>query len=236
MNDKEKNASIEYILSQGLVQPQTARSRITEMIRVIGFRYIFWDMRYSLFFIAVTAGAIVALFINSPDHYRYSASIVVAPLLFLLISVFDEITERSFGIYELKQTCRYTIRHITALRMMCYGIVGTVFTALITVMSTGSAYEFLSIFPLCLAALSICAGLSLTVMCHIRSKWVCTGFSSAWVFLNLVPAAFRIEAWEAFLRGFPVAVSCVIAAAGFVLFALQISKMLSEVNRHAFTQ
>jgi hypothetical protein len=236
MNEKEKNASIEYILAQGLVKPQTTRERIWEMINTIGFRYIFWDTGYSLFFTAVTITVIVVLFAVSPSDYRYSFSIAAAPLLFLLITAFTETTERACGLYELKQTCRYSIRQITALRIMCYGVAGSVFAALIAVIGANDVYEFLSMFPLCLSALAVCAVLSLTAMRYIRSRWVCAAFSAAWAFMSIAPAFTYNTAWETFLSKFPVVVSCAIALTGFVIFAFQISRMLSEVKRYAFTQ
>ena len=72
MNEKTKNASIEYILSQGLVKPQTARERIAEMLRTIGFRFIFWDTGYSLFFTAVTFAVVLVLFSFAPEIGRAS--------------------------------------------------------------------------------------------------------------------------------------------------------------------
>jgi len=124
MNENEKNASIEYILAQGLRKPQTTRSRIIEMIRGIGFRYIFWDTGYSLLFAAVTIAVVAALLTAWPDDYRYTASVAVAPLMFLLIMASAETSERACGLYELKQTCRYTVRQITALRVVCYSAAG----------------------------------------------------------------------------------------------------------------
>jgi hypothetical protein len=115
MNDKTKNESIEYILSQGLVKPQTARRRILEMLRIIGFRFIFWDIGYSLFFTAITLAVVFLLFGFVPDDYRYSSSIAVAPLLFLLITMFAETSERVCRLYELKQTCYYSIWQVTLL-------------------------------------------------------------------------------------------------------------------------
>jgi len=232
MNDKEKNASIDYILSQGLVKPQSAWALITEMVRRVGLRYIFWDTGYSLFFAAVTIAVVLVIFAFSPNEYRYSASVAVAPLLFLLTMMFVEITERASGLYELKQTCRYTIRQITALRMVCYSTAGAVFTAIIAKLGAKSAYEFLSLFPLCLSALFMCAALSLSLMRFFRGKWVSAAYSAVWVFMSIVlPFTFN-EKWETALSGIPIALSAAVAAVGAALLVYQISRMLSEVEKY----
>lgn len=233
MNEKTKNASIEYILSQGLVKPQTARERIAEMLRTIGFRFIFWDTGYSLFFTAVTLAVVLVLFSFAPDDYRYSASIAVAPLFFLLITMFAETSERVCGLYELKQTCRYTIQQVTALRVVCYSVVGFVFTVVITIISTDSGYEFFSLFPLCLSALFLCAILSISFTRFLHGKWVYAVFSAVWVFVNIVIPFLLGEKWEMILREMPIAFSVVIAILGGAVLAYQVSKMLSEVKKYA---
>jgi len=233
MNKKIKNASIEYILSQGLVKPQTARERIAEMIHTIGFRFIFWDTGYSLFFTAVTLAIVLVLFSFAPDDYRYSAAIAVAPMFFLVITMFAETSERVYGIYELKQTCRYTIQQITALRMICYSVVGFVFTAIIAIISTESGYEFLLLFPLCLSALFLCVTLSIYFVRFLHGKWINTMFSAMWVLVNILISFSLGERWEELLQEIPIAFSVVLAVIGGVALAYQISKMLLEVKKYA---
>jgi len=233
MDKKTKNASIDYILSQGLIKPQTARGRIAEMLRTIGFRFIFWDTGYSLFFATITLAGVLVLFSFSPDNYRYSAAIVVAPLVFLLINMFAETSERTCGLYELKQTCRYTIQQITALRVICYSVVGFVFTTVISTISTDNGYEFLSLFSLCLSALFLCAILSISFMRFLHGIWVNAVFIAVWVFVNIVIPISLEERWEAILREIPIAFSVLLAVLGAVVLVYQISKMLSEVKRYA---
>ncbi len=233
MNEKAKNASIEFILSQGLVKPQTATGRVGEMMRSLSLRFVFWDTGYSLFFAALTLAGVLVLFSLVPDAYRCSAAVAVAPLLFLFAIVFAETSERVGGLYELKQTCRYTIRQITALRVICYSVLGSAFTAVVAVVSTDSGYEFLVLFPLCLAALFVCAVLALSVMHVLRGKWGHAAFSAAWVFVNIALPFSLGDKWEAILRGMPIAFSAALAVLGAAMLACQISKMLREAKKYA---
>jgi hypothetical protein len=233
MNEKEKNASIESILSQGLVKPQTARERMAEMARSLGLRFIFWDTGYSLFFAAFTLASVLVLFSLAPDAYRCSAAVAVAPLLFLFAILFAETSERVGGLYELKQTCRYTIRQITALRVTCYSILGSAYTAVVAAISADNGNEFLSLFPLCLSALFVCAVLALSVMHVIHGKWVHAAFSTAWVFVNIALPFSLGDKWEAILREMPIAFSIMLAVFGAAALACQISKMLRGVKKHA---
>lgn len=232
MDEKTKNASIEYILSRGLIKPQTVRERIEEMLRTIGFRFIFWDTGYSIFFTVVTFTIVLLLFNFVPDDYYYSASIVVAPLFFLLITMFVETAERFFDLYELKQTCRYTIQQVTALRVICYSVVGFLFTSVITIVGADSVYEFISLFSLCLFALFFCATLSITVIRFFHGKWIYVMFSAVWMLVNIVIPFLLGEKWEILLRNMPIALSVVLAFLGGIVLIYSVSKMLLEVKKY----
>ena len=233
MNEKEKNASIEYILTLGLVKPQTAYARIAEILRIVGFRHIFWDTGYSVFFAAVSFAVAFALFVTLPAGYKYSAAVAVAPLSYLLVMAFAETTERACGLYELKQTCRYTIRQITALRVLGYSITGAVLTAAVAVVGATDTYDFFSILTLCLSALFFCSALSLKIMRIFRGKWLNAVYSAVWIFANIVLPALLGNRWEKFLGNIPIAISLAVTIAFAAVFVLQISRMLSEVKKYA---
>jgi hypothetical protein len=220
MNEQDKNASIDYILSQGLTKPQTAWGRIAEMTRAMGWRHIFWDTGYSLFFAALTFAVVLFVFAFASENHRYAAA-------------FAETSERACGLFELKQTCRYTIRQITALRVVCYSVVGVVSTVLISLVSARGAYDFLSLFALCLSALLLCAVLSLATMRVSRVKWLTAAFSAAWVFTNIALPTALVGEWERALAGVPIVLSAAVAAICAAAFAWQISRMLSEVEKYA---
>ncbi|MCL2019199.1 MAG: hypothetical protein FWG70_05500 [Oscillospiraceae bacterium] len=236
MNESKKTASIEYILEQGLQKPQKMQTRIAEMARALSFRYIFWDIGYSIFFTAVTVLTVLLMFVFSSADYRYSATVAVAPLLYLLITAFVETSERACGLYEIKQTCRYTIRQITAIRVVCYSLVGAGFTAVIAVMGAENAYEFAAMFPLCLSALFACAALSLIAIRFIKSKWAVAVFSIVWLLASVALPLSHNEVWENFLGHVPITVSIITAIVSIALFFFQVSKMLSEVKTYAFAQ
>ena len=241
MNENAKNTSIEHILAKGLVKPRTARSHIAEMLRTVGLRYIFWDTGYSCFFATVSFSIVFALFVSAPTDFKYSSAVAVAPLSFLLMTVFAETSEQLCGLYEIKQTCRYTIRQITAVRVLCYSVAGAGFTAVISVIGVSSpsqgfvVYGFFSMFTLCLSALFICAVLSLTVMRYFRNTWANIVFSATWIFVNIALPTLIGNRWETILGSIPIAVSVAVTVIGAAGFAVQISKMLSEENKYAHT-
>jgi hypothetical protein len=233
LDNNKKNASIEHILDHGLVKPKGAAETICEMLSNLGVRFVFWDTAYSIIFAALTLAVILVIFAAVPQDYRYSATVTAAPMLFLLITAFAETSERASGLFELKQTCRFTVCQVAALRVICYSLASVVFTAIIAALSMDSAHEFMSMFTMSLAALFTCAALNLKICRRVAWRWVNAVFAAVWVFASFA-APFALKGnWEAALSGVPVIVSLVIAVVGAGLFAFQIAKVLSEVKIYA---
>ncbi|MDR1953780.1 MAG: hypothetical protein LBQ21_04810 [Clostridiales Family XIII bacterium] len=232
MTGHEKNVSIDYILARGLMKPQTARERVRAMLRGFGPRFIFWDTAYSLSFAGATLAGMLALLILAPAPYRCTAAVGVSPMLFLLITLFAETSERAGGLYELKQTCRYTVRQITALRVICYSVVGVVFSCVCVAISAESVSGFFSLLPLCLSVFFLCAVAELSAIRRLRHKWAISAVPVIWVLASCaIPLAFG-EDWELFLRGFPVFLGILIAAIGAAILAIQIRELLTEGTDH----
>ena len=233
MTDRQKETSIEYIISRGLVKPKTGREQARDMISTLGWRFIFWDTAYSLTFAAITIAVALVILSAAPEDFRFTATVAAAPLLYLLIAVFAETTERAGGLFELKQTCRFTTRQITALRTSAYSAAGAVYTIVFSAVSANNSHELAVMLPLGLLTLFVCALPQLTLIRFARCKWANPLFGLAWVFVNLALPIRLGHTWETFLAGIPVAATFGTAAVcGFALI-WQINKMLREVKPYA---
>jgi len=232
MTEKNKNKSIEFILEQGFVKPPTFWERISKMFNVFGWKFIFWDLTYSLIFVSITLLGTAFLFRHTPMDYENSIAFGFSPVLFLIIVLFAEMTERACGLYELKQTCRYTSRQITALRCIFYSVAGAAFAVIITAFSAENTAHFFRLLPLCLGGMFLCGAIELSVIRLSRSKWAIAVFSALWVFINLVlPFTFGVR-WELFLSGLPIAITIIFAITGAAVLIYQINKMLTEENHY----
>ncbi|MDR2770528.1 MAG: hypothetical protein LBB57_00660 [Clostridiales Family XIII bacterium] len=233
MDNEKREASIEYILARGLTAPPRARRIVRELLCDLGPRFIFWDTAYGVVFGLLTLAPLLAITALAPETLRYSVATAVAPSLFLIITVFAETAERFGGLYELKQTCRYTAAQVTALRVMCYSLAGIVYSAVVTLLCFEEGFEFASLLSLCLSALFVCAALSLFVLRRLHGRWTGALFAAAWAFVNIAAPYGLGEGWERFLSGLPIAVSAAVALAGAAAFAYQTRKMLTEGRSYA---
>jgi hypothetical protein len=233
LSKEKREAGIAFILDRGLVKPKTATEMIREIWGNLGPRFIFWDTSYSIIFGALTLVPLLLPAILAPENIRYTTAFAVSPTLFLIIITFAETAEKAGGLYELKQTCRYTVRQLAALRVIFYSLAGILYSAIVTLISAGNASELISLLLLCLSSLFACAALSLFALRHFRWKWGALIFSAVWAFANLALPYTVGASWEAFLAEIPMAITAVVAAGGAAALAFQIRKMLTEAGYYA---
>ena len=170
---------------------------------------------------------------HAPMDYAYSVALGFSPLLFLLVMLFAEINERACDLYELKQTCRYTSRQITALRCIYYSLAGMAFAVIVATFAAENAIQFFKLLPLCLAGLFLCAAIGLSVIRLSHSKWTIAVFSIAWVCINLTLPLTLGSNWELFLSGLPLAITIAFMVVVAAVFIYQINKMLMEGKQYA---
>lgn len=234
MIEHKKNASIDYILSQGFVERQTFWGRFLTMHHALGLRFIFWDLGYSLIFASVTLLGVVFLYRHAPVYdFPYATATLFSPMLFVLIMAFSQVNERSCNLHELKQTCLYTSRQVSALRCMYYSVAGIGFAVFIAVFSTDTVAQFLSVLPLCLGGIFLCATIQLSLMRFTHNNWFVASASVLWVVVNIsLPLIFG-HRWEALLASIPLFATGAFAVGGAGLFMYQLNQMLMEENRYA---
>jgi hypothetical protein len=226
-NDINKQKSIEYILDKGLVKPKSALEKINEIYSNIGLRAIFWDTSYSIIFGLLTVALLTYIYFWIPYEMHYSATFAMAPLLFMVITVFTYISEYSGKIFELKQTFKYNCKQVTALRMLFYSAFGTIFTGVVVAFNTSDFYHFAALFPLCLSALFFVA---IVMLYLIKYKYLNAVFILVWTFGNAVLKTFGREKWENFLRELPIIYSVAFALIAFILILIKLKNMLKEIN------
>lgn len=232
--DNKKNNSIEYILAQGFAPPPTLWGRVKKMYQQLGWRFIFWDMSYSIIFATITLLGVWVMFTHAPMDFQYSVAFGFSPVLFLLIVLFAEMSERACSVYELKQTCLYTSRQISALRCICYSLVGVLFTVIVTAFSAESMVQFSRLLPLCLSGLFLCALLKLTVLRFSGSRWTILAFSILWI-VTSTALPFTLGAkWEALLSSIPIAFTIAFTVLGATGFIYQTNKLLTEEKNYAY--
>jgi hypothetical protein len=223
----EKDKAIENILDKGLRKPRSIWSMFSEIHSLFSFRFIFWDTAQAFILSVLTLVSVSVVIMFSPEAFRHTVLFGGSPLLFMAILFFSEAFEYTNSLYELKMTCKFTIRQITAFRIMCYALLGIVFCVGITAYQAENAYELPRLFPLSLCALFLCAFISLFLIRRIAGKLTIALTSILWLTVVSIPAWVLNDKWERFLAGLPVAVTVGVAVLSGALFLFEVKKLMN---------
>ncbi|MDR1069829.1 MAG: hypothetical protein LBL37_03500 [Gracilibacteraceae bacterium] len=220
----EKERAIENILDRGLRKPRSFWAALREIRRLLGYRFVFWDTAQALVSSVITLAGVALFIALSPAALRHTVLFGCSPLLFMVVMLFAETMECAGGLYELKLTCRYTIRQITALRILCFSLLGIAFCAGVTACQAKNMHEVLRLFPLSLCALFICAFISLFLIRRLAGKQTYALAAALWAAIACLPAFLFGKKWESFLLDLPAVVTAGAALLAAALFLLEIKK------------
>jgi hypothetical protein len=229
----EKDKAIEDIILKGLSKPKSLWEYLCDIYRALGLRYIFCDMAYAMIMTVVSTIGFIILYPLTPEQHIYAAIFAVAPVFFIFIVLFTEIIERVSGLYELKMTCKYTVQQITAFRILCFSLLGAVFSVLTSLYFSRLliVYDLLRTFSLSLCALFLYAFLTIFILRRFNRKWNYIIVVLLWIIIGLLPARIFGEQWNLLLVRLPVAVTVFVAATACILFLMEIKKLMDISKR-----
>lgn len=220
----QKNMAIEKIMQKGLVRPRKLSAQLLEMWRTLGLSYIFGDIFQAFIIVAIIMLGGFLVYLEFSKLMMHAVTFAFAPLSFLSIVLFAEMIERLSGLYELKMTFKYTIRQITAFRILCFSLLGVV-TCVISSASAGG--EFLQTLATSLSALFLCALFITFILRRFAPVWRYVSMG-AWVIISVLPIYLLGERWETILSGMPAALTLTIAVIAFLLFLHEVKQIMNE--------
>lgn len=225
----EKNRSISYILQNVPERPATFSQSLMELFRTFGWRGLFFGVGDAAFVAVMGIAILFGVCIASAHSYvlterLYGSLFFVSPFTYLLLYSLTMWKEKLSGVWDLKMTCRVTLRHLTAARMLCFGGAGT----LTSVMLSGAvcyvsrdALSFFRLLGVSLCSLFLFAAMLLFLLLRLRGRYAQIICTTIWVMLGGAVHAHAGSGISLALGELPVAVLLTAAAAFFALFLLE---------------
>lgn len=233
----EREKAIDAILDKGLIVPVSTPIFLRNMMENLGFGVIFHGALPGILLSVLASATYVLMVILYADglseaRSHYSLLFLFSPMLFIGLILSTEATERleGSGMYELKMTCRYTVRQITAFRLLSFSLVGAVF-AVIGGYSYHAATEtgyLLQLVSLSLSSVFLCTLLIICIMRHFKVGWWVG--ACIWTAVGLLPMAINRQGWEELLAHLPSTLTIGVAVAAFTLFLREIKIITREVR------
>lgn len=234
-SEEEKNQSINFILDKGVPSKKYLQIKIPELIGEIGLRNLFWGT-WDCIFLALLGGITIgALFLIPSVMYKQLLPIgllLTSPAIYGLLHFLTMWKEQQIGLYEIKMTCHYSLKELTALRMTFFGGASAFFDFIFVLCLQQQAEIFLSFFQMLgisLSALFLYGTATLFMLSHAKNsqQWI---VPVSWSTVCIIPNFFSTDI-TGILMKIPGIVALVCALMTALLFFVQLEHYLSTSSK-----
>lgn len=235
-DSEEKKRSIQMILEKGIPSGKSLPMLIPDLIGRIGMGNLFWGTQDCIFLALIGTAALAILFLLPAASYMEISLLglfFVSPAFYGLLHLLTIWKEQQSGLYEIKMTCQYTLRELTALRMVFFGGASVLIDVLFVLLLCRKPQVILSLLQMMgisLSALFLYGMATLMLLSVGRKKESQLLVPIVWCFLCVLPVILKIDIWE-YLSMVPnmVVCLCVVFTAFFYFF--QLGRYLSINNQ-----
>ncbi len=107
-------------MKRGLVRPNDKLEKILEIRRACTFRTLFFGVGDCLFLGFLLAACLWLLFIQAGSQVPVCMIVAVSPFAYMASYVLTAWKDYRLQLFDMRMTCRYTIRQISAFRMVYF--------------------------------------------------------------------------------------------------------------------
>lgn len=203
---EEKERAIHTIVRDGLPHKQSILVAMPELFKTIGLRNLFWGTEDCIFLAIICAIAFALVFvlpITLYSGFQYLALFIISPLFYSLLHIITAWKELQNGTYEIKMTCHYTLRELTALRMLFFSgfsvILDVLLAGVVSCLPTTGGVSVLQLIGISLSALFLYGAVTMFVLIKGLSLTKQLAVPALWSILCLLPFVLKINVEAALL-------------------------------------
>lgn len=120
LSEAEKDFAVREIVEKGLVRPGDKFRKVIEVRRVCTFHTLFFGVWDCFLLGILIAACIWLLLIQAGSQVIICMVFAVSPFAYITSYLLTAWKEHRLQLYDIKMTCRYTVRQISAFRMICF--------------------------------------------------------------------------------------------------------------------
>lgn len=232
----EQRAAVRQIREAGLENRHSLFSDFWEMYRSLGLRVIFHDMSDVVFLSAMAVffvfyfllGSFRGDFLSRNDVY--TVLFTAAPTLYLLLCLLGFWKERMSGTYDIKMSCKFTVCHLTAFRMLLFSCVCILANlALVSVFcAAGFVVDFWQTFLVTASSLFLFSVLLIWSLLCGRGLAASTAAAAVWLPANLLIRSLFRGGYERFLQTMPLCLHIAVTIVLACLYFAGLKRLISQ--------
>lgn len=233
-SQREQHAAVRSIVAAGTAPRRPLFAEIAAMYRSVGLGVVFHDMAdvvFAAFIVLVCLfGALLQAVSGHPEPDRvYAALFAFSPSVYLLLCLLAFWKERLSGTYDVKMTCRYTVCHLMAFRMLVFSCVGiAVNLAVVGILAAaGGVEDYWQAFLVTASSLFLFSVLLLRSLFCGGGLAAPTLTAAAWIPANLLLDSLFHSGYGRFLREMPLWLHGAVALAMVCLYCRNLGRLIS---------
>ena len=230
--ETEKNAAVAQILNAGLPARPGLWHTLTETAGVVGLRTLFFGAADCLFLSALFL--LLCLLPTAAAAARQGplgpALFLLSPALYAALHLLTAWKEAQSGILEWRQTCRVSLRAMTALRMLVFGGASVLVCVPANWLLWHLAGGEVSLpWMVALSVSSLCLYGVLSLYClRLRGIAGLLTAPAVWAVLGIVPLLWeRAAGW---LESVPTVLFCLLTAAALILYFMELRRFCRRLT------
>lgn len=222
----EKDAAVAGILDEGLPPRAGLWHTLTEILQTVGLRTLFFGAADCLF---LSALALVLCLLPAAAAAARQGPLgpvlfLLSPALYAALHLLTAWKEAQSGTLEWRQTCRVSLRPMTALRMLVFGSASVLVCVPANLLLWYLAEGSVSLsWMVALSVSSLCLYGVVSLYClRLRGMAGLLAAPAVWAALGIVPLLWeRAARW---LNGVPTVLFCLLTAAALALYVSELRR------------
>ena len=128
-SETQRETAIQNIVKQGVISPADKIRKLINVALECPFRVMFFGIGDCLF-LGVLITTCLWLFLMQLDTKVILCCVfALSPFAYIISFLLTSWKEYALQLYEIRSSCRYTMRQITALRMICFSFINMIINA-----------------------------------------------------------------------------------------------------------
>lgn len=212
-SDDQIRAASQKICREAVPQRETILSFVKNMTTHMGLKNIFYGT-YDTMAIAVSVflaiGMAVPAMLPMDEELLNKLTVFVfafSPMLFMVLYTLSYWKELGESVYPIKMTCKYTVHHLLAYRMLAASLASVVFNSVyVAVLCSRLSIPGITMVCISLSALFLFSLLLIMTVLRFHSLHAVIGLCVGWLLANAAIGGLALEAYAVFLQAVPVGV------------------------------
>ncbi len=222
---------MENIINLGMRKKTSFLKYLKNIYKELGFRSIFHD-KNELFIIIIT---FIILSLTLPSYFErniedtYKFVFLIAPILYLITSIFSFYNSKENGAFEIEMTCKYNLYQLSAIRMFIFSILTAVLNTIIIFISSlfNNELDVVRLVCISITGLFLFSTIFLYSLIAFRSRVIKSFIIAGWIVVNLFLSNLNSSIYNEFLTRAPIYMHIIITAICIALYIRNLNKLIN---------